>query len=77
LRFLTFFDLAHGESVDESPADPLDDPADLMSVGLGLRYEFGDMLRLRLDYGFRLEDLPAAAGNDDDGAVHFGLIIVF
>ena len=77
LRFLTFFDLAHGESVDENPADPLDDAADLMSVGLGLRYEFSDMLRLRLDYGFRLKDLPAAAGNEDNGAVHFGLIFVF
>jgi hemolysin activation/secretion protein len=63
--------------VEESPADPLDDPADLMSVGLGFRYEFEDSLKFRLDYGFRLEDLPAAAVNDDDGAVHFGLIYVF
>lgn len=77
LRFIAFADYAHGESVDESPSDPLDDPADLLSVGLGIRYEFGESLRARLDYGFRLEDLPTAAGNDDDGAVHFGLIYVF
>jgi hemolysin activation/secretion protein len=76
-KVLAFVDYAHGESVEESPADPLDDPADLMSVGLGFRYEFEDSLKFRLDYGFRLEDLPAAAVNDDDGAVHFGLIYVF
>ena len=77
LRFLAFFDYAHGEPVDDNSADPLDDPSDLMSVGLGLRYEFDDALRLRLDYGFRLEDLPAAVDNTDSGAVHFGLIYVF
>jgi hemolysin activation/secretion protein len=77
LRFLAFADYAHGEPVNDSPSDPLDDPADLMSVGLGMRYEFNDNVRLRLDYGFRLEDLPVAADNEDSGAVHFGLIMVF
>lgn len=77
LKFIAFLDYAHGESVDENPADPLDDAADLMSVGLGIRYEFDDSFKLRLDYGVRLEDLPAAAANGDDGAVHFGLIYVF
>ncbi|MBN8460114.1 MAG: ShlB/FhaC/HecB family hemolysin secretion/activation protein [Verrucomicrobia bacterium] len=77
LKFIAFVDYAHGESVDENPADPLDDAADLMSVGLGIRYEFEDSLKLRLDYGFRMEDLPPAAANGDDGAIHFGLIYVF
>ena len=77
LKFLVFLDYAHGESVDENPADPLDDAADLFSVGVGVRYELSDALRLRLDYGFRMEDLPAAADNADSGAAHFGLIYVF
>lgn len=77
LRFLMFVDYAHGESVDENAADPLDDAADLISAGVGVRYEYDDTLRLRLDYGFRLEDLPAAADNTDNGAAHFGLIYVF
>jgi len=77
LKFLVFFDYAHGESSQDNPADPLDDPADLMSVGVGVRYEIDDVLRLRLDYGVRLEDLPIAANNGDGGAVHFGLIYLF
>ncbi|MCX6872956.1 MAG: BamA/TamA family outer membrane protein [Verrucomicrobia bacterium] len=77
LKFLAFFDYAHGEAVKDSVSDPLDDPADLMSVGVGLRYDFNDMLRLRFDYGVRLEDLPAAADNTDGGAFHFGLVCIF
>jgi len=77
LRFLVFFDYAHGEPHEESVTDPLDDPSDLMSVGVGLRYELDDALRWRLDYGFRLEDLPAAADNSASGGVNFGLIYLF
>ena len=77
LRFLAFVDYAHGESVKNNPADPLDDPADLLSAGLGLRYEFNDALRIRLDYGFRFMDLPAAADNNASGGAHFGLTYVF
>jgi len=77
LKFLAFVDYAHGEPVEDSAADPLDDTADLMGAGVGLRYEFDDVLKLRLDYGVRFEDLPTAADNSDDGAVHFGLIYVF
>jgi hemolysin activation/secretion protein len=77
LEFLAFFDYAHGEPYQDSVADPLDDPANLMSVGVGMRYNFNDMLRLRLDYGVRMEDLPVAADNADNGAIHFGLICTF
>lgn len=77
LKFLAFFDYAHGSSSKNNVTDPLDDPADLMSVGAGLRYELDDLLQVRLDYGFRLKDLPDASNNTDDGAVHFGLTYLF
>lgn len=77
LKFLIFFDYAHGSPSEENPDDPLDDSADLMSVGVGVRYEIEDTLGLRLDYGIRLEDLPEAAENSDGGAVHFGLVYMF
>lgn len=77
LNVLAFFDYAHGSSSSESVSDPLDDAANLMSVGLGLRYEYDDMLKLRFDYGIRLEDLPDAADDTESGAFHFGAFCTF
>ncbi len=77
LRFLTFFDVGHAGSVDDNPADLLDDSQTLMSVGVGLRYEFDNDLRIRLDYGFQLEDPIPAANTKDGGALHFGAVWTF
>lgn len=76
-KCLVFVDYAHGTSVKNSVSDPLDNPADLVSVGVGMRYDINDLLRIRCDYGMRLKDLPVAANNTDSGAIHFGLVCTF
>jgi hemolysin activation/secretion protein len=77
LNFLAFFDYAHGTSFSENPSDVLDDSASLMSAGLGFRYEFNNSLKVRFDYGMRLEDLPAAADDGESGRFHFGAFCTF
>lgn len=77
LRFLTFFDLGYGQAANDEAADPLDDGATLMSVGAGLRYEFENDLRLRLDYGFQLSDTLPGSDNPDTSAFHLGAVWTF
>jgi hemolysin activation/secretion protein len=77
LRFLTFMDIGYGAPVEDDPNDVLDDDQTLMSVGAGIRYEYDDNFRLRLDYGVQLEDPKAAANTEDGGAFHFGAVVTF
>jgi hemolysin activation/secretion protein len=77
LRFLTFFDLGYGESVKDDPSDPTDDGSTLMSVGAGVRYEFENDLRLRLDYGIQLKDTIPGISNPDGGALHLAAVWTF
>lgn len=77
LRFLTFFDVGYGEASNDEPSDPTDDGSTLMSVGLGLRYEFENDLAIRCDYGFQLKEPLSSAEDRGDGYFNLGAVWSF
>lgn len=70
---LAFIDFAYLESADAIPGEP--SHISLGSVGLGLRYQAGEHLTVRLDYGWQVDE----SGFDDgeDGRVHIGARATF
>ena len=77
LRFLAFFDYGAGRAADEETFTDI--PQALTSVGAGLRYQLGNGLNVRLDYGFPLQDLdsPEFAEELSDPRVHIGVVWTF
>ncbi|MBL9151656.1 MAG: BamA/TamA family outer membrane protein [Verrucomicrobiales bacterium] len=65
---LVFLDYAYLKSADLLPNEP--SHISLGSVGLGIRYQAGENLTVRLDYGWQIDE----SGFDDgeDGRVHIG-----
>lgn len=66
LRALAFAD--HGGIYSSLPGDAPDQEDYLLSLGLGLHYQYVDRLQLSLQIGFPLDDKSSV---DDDYAVHF------
>ena len=54
LQVIPFFDFGRGWNLGDRP-DP--DPDVLVGAGVGLRWQQGDVLTIRLDYGFPLTDV--------------------
>jgi hemolysin activation/secretion protein len=70
---LAFADFGYLGSADPIPDEP--GHISLGSVGLGIRYQAGDNLTVRLDYGWQVDE----SGFDDgeDGRVHIGARATF
>ena len=79
LRFLIFTDWGSGSASQEFAADPLDDDQTIGSVGIGLRYDVNDNLRLRVDYGIQVQQLdePPFPEGTDENQTHIGLVWTF
>ena len=75
--FLVFFDYAAGSSIDEETLS--DESQTLSSLGFGFRYDLGDHLKFRFDYGFPLNDLdtPPFDESANDGQAHLGFLWTF
>ena len=67
LRLVAFYDYATLVNYGES-----DDPGTISSAGLGVRYNVGDVLSVRYDYGFQLIDGPA---DGRDGRGHLSVVL--
>jgi hemolysin activation/secretion protein len=74
-QIATFFD--YGRAWNESSEIP-DDPKDIYSIGLGLRWSPSPHINTELYWGHALRDIPDPADEDlqDDG-VHFELSLLF
>jgi hemolysin activation/secretion protein len=79
LRFLVFTDWGSGSAKREVTSDPFDDKQTLGSVGVGLRYDISDNFRLRVDWGFQLEELPSPPypADSGDNQIHVGVVWTF
>ena len=77
LTLLAFLDYARASSVDELTIS--DESQTLVSVGIGVRYDLGENLKFRCDYGIPLRDLdtPPFEESVNDGQFHVGLLWTF
>lgn len=79
LRFLAFVDAGHVTRLNPQPGEY--EHESIASTGIGLRYWWHDALNVRLDYGYVLNGLDQAGGEDSteegDSRVHFGLSYQF
>jgi hemolysin activation/secretion protein len=73
LQLLAFYDYGIVRNKERLPQE-LDDIS-LASVGVGLRYQLGTYLSVRLDYGWKLEDIEFL--EEDDGRLDFSVIASF
>lgn len=73
LRFLVFIDAGEVRRLNPQPGEFSEES--VASTGMGIRWWWRDSLSFRLDYGYVLNGLDAAAGSDsttdNDGRLHF------
>ncbi len=79
LRFLVFTDWGGGSASEEYTSDPLDDEQTIGSVGIGLRYDVNDNIRIRVDYGIQVSQLdePPFPEGTGDNQTHIGVVWTF
>ncbi|MCY2930826.1 MAG: hypothetical protein NTV86_15280 [Planctomycetota bacterium] len=73
LQFLVFTDYGHAWNRGHAEGEMKD--ADMLSVGVGLRYRINNNVKLRLDYGHKLEDVSGSPSGD--GRIHLFLIVSY
>ncbi|MEM6916607.1 MAG: ShlB/FhaC/HecB family hemolysin secretion/activation protein, partial [Verrucomicrobiota bacterium] len=73
LRFLAFFDAAHLGNVDLLVGEP--SSFEIGSVGAGLRWNYSDWFKFRLDYGYPVFTENVVA--DESGRFHIGATATF
>ena len=73
LQFLVFSDYGHAWNRGTSQGERKEE--DMLSVGVGLRYRINQNVKLRLDYGHKLED--ASGSGSGDGRIHLFLIVSY
>ena len=73
LRFLGFFDAANLSNVDLLPLEPTS--FQIGSVGLGLRWNYSDWFKFRVDYGYPVFTENVIA--DESGRFHIGATATF
>ena len=73
LRFLGFFDAASMGNVDLLPLEP--STFQIGSVGVGLRWNYSDWFKLRVDYGYPVFTENVVA--DESGRFHIGATATF
>ena len=73
LRFLGFFDAANLSNVDLLPLEP--SSFQIGSVGLGLRWNYSDWFKFRVDYGYPVFTENVFA--DESGRFHIGATATF
>ncbi len=73
LKFLAFLDYGLGNHVQRMPGEPF--TRYLMGVGGGLRYSIGEYFMSRLDWGFKLHQLPF--GDTSLGKLHVGAVLSY
>lgn len=73
LRFLGFFDAANLGNVDLLPFEP--SSFQIGSVGMGLRWNYSDWFKLRVDYGYPVFTENVIA--DESGRFHIGATATF
>lgn len=73
LRFLGFFDAASMSNVDLLPLEP--STFQIGSVGVGLRWNYSDWFKLRVDYGYPVFTENVIA--DESGRFHIGATATF
>lgn len=74
LRALGFFDAANLGNVDLLPQEP--SSMQIASVGLGLRYNYSDWFKFRIDYGYPVVT-ENVFGVDESGRFHIGATATF
>ncbi|MGD1850055.1 MAG: ShlB/FhaC/HecB family hemolysin secretion/activation protein [Cyanophyceae cyanobacterium] len=70
LQVIPFFDVGKGWNLGDSP-DP--DPDVLAGVGVGLRWQQGDFLTIRLDYGVPLTDVDIVRDTWQENGLYFSV----
>lgn len=76
LKLLAFFDYAEAQYVDLLAGQ--DPHVQLMSVGVGLRYQFRTNLSVRFDYGWQLKDTgPLVPHSPDNSRGHISAVLSF
>ncbi len=78
LKLLAFFDMGQTQNIDLQPND--DPHLQLMSAGVGLRYQFRTNLSVRFDYGWQLMDSGPPATNPhspENSRGHIAAILSF
>lgn len=76
LKLLGFFDCGETQNVDLLIGE--DPHVQLMSVGVGLRYQFRSNLSVRFDYGWQLKDTgPLVPHSPDNSRGHIAAILSF
>jgi len=73
LQFLVFTDYGHGWNRGHAEGETKD--FDMMSVGVGLRYRINHNVKVRLDYGHKLEDVHNSPS--DNGRIHLFVIVSY
>lgn len=72
LNLHVFLDAAAGDNVDPLPGEQSSDY--IASAGVGLRYTFGPLLSVILDYGWQLSDDPTAV-SDTSSQLHMSITV--
>ena len=74
LQLIAFYDYGVVSSKEKLPGEV--DSVTLAGIGAGIRYQIGNNLTARLDYGWRLEDVEFLP-DDNDGRLDFSVIASF
>ncbi|MEM9283728.1 MAG: ShlB/FhaC/HecB family hemolysin secretion/activation protein [Verrucomicrobiota bacterium] len=75
LQFLAFFDAAVLGNEDLLPFEP--NSFEIGSVGVGMRWDYSDWFRLRVDYGHPVITNVSNAAIDESGRFHIGATATF
>lgn len=76
LKLLAFFDFGETQNVD--PVLGEDPHVQLMSVGVGMRYQFRTNLSVRFDYGWQLKDTgPLVPHSPENSRGHIAAVLSF
>ena len=80
LKFLAFLDAAAIGRITPNPAVPELDSQSIASVGVGMRWNYNDFFRLRIDYGYPIKthiDPNRFPPVDESGRFHIGATATF
>jgi hemolysin activation/secretion protein len=72
LQLTPFIDLGTAWNLGNA-LDP--DPRTLLSLGVGLRFQFSDRLTARLDWGIPLIDISGAKNTWQENGVYFSIVV--
>ncbi|MCC7376539.1 MAG: ShlB/FhaC/HecB family hemolysin secretion/activation protein [Verrucomicrobiales bacterium] len=70
-----FVDYGYAAQLNDDHVSP--DSEELLSAGVGLRYEFGRNVSFRGDFGYQLKELKSPTADTDDWRFHFGVTVGF